>query len=56
MASRDNRPGRTGSPATLLAVLAVAAILAGILFWQLNRQTSPPEAAGAPPAQTLSLP
>lgn len=49
MASRDDRPARTGNPAMLLAVLAAAAIAAGGLFWQLNRQTASPEAAGVGP-------
>jgi hypothetical protein len=33
----------------LLAVLAVVAIVAGGLFWQLHRQTSSPQAAGVGP-------
>lgn len=67
MAPRDDRPARTGNPGVLLAVLAAAAIVAGGLFWELNRQTSSPEAAGvgplglnpakgAPPAQTRNTP
>jgi hypothetical protein len=64
MVEREPRPENT---AALVVVLAVMAIAAGALFWQLNRQTSSPEAAGAgplghnpaagvAPAQTRQLP
>ena len=46
MAEREPRPE---NPATLAVVLAVVAVAAGALFWQLNRQTSSPEAAGSGP-------
>ena len=49
MAPRADRRGKVGqgSPTVLLAVLAAAAILAGALFWQLNREISSTPAAGA---------
>ena len=43
------RKPRGENPATLVVVLAVVAVVAGALFWQLNRQTSSPEAAGSGP-------
>lgn len=64
MAPREPSPQ---NPAVLVVVLAIAVVLAGALFWQLNRRTSSPEAAGVgplglnpaagvPPAKTRQLP